>query len=168
MSRPTDEEILATYGECFDDLYRVVSRRCDGDRDLTEDVVQETWLRAVKAWRTDGIPDKPMAWLATVATRLLSNVRRRKSPLDIDAIDPEAPPPDESQGTRTILERALAALPALQRRLLEAFHFDEQRVADIARTSGLSERAVEGRLRRARQALRRQIETDPASREILP
>jgi DNA-directed RNA polymerase specialized sigma24 family protein len=45
--------------------------------------------------------------------------------------------------------------------LLEAFHFERQHVADIAAEHGLSERAVEGRLRRARQRLRHQIETDP-------
>jgi RNA polymerase sigma-70 factor (ECF subfamily) len=162
-----DDQILSVYHEVLDDFYRVMSRRCDGDRDLTEDVVQETWLRAVKAWRADGLPDKPLAWLVTVATRLLSNTRRRREAIDIDTVDPAAPAP-RNDAPRTILERAMAALPALQRHLLEAFHFEDRRVAEIALTEGLSERAVEGRLRRARQALRKQIETDPASREILP
>jgi len=54
--------------------------------------------------------------------------------------------------------QALARLPERQSRLLEAFHFDRCRVAQIAETMGLSERAVEGRLRRARESLRREIE----------
>jgi RNA polymerase sigma-70 factor (ECF subfamily) len=162
-----DDRILRVYHEVFTDFYRVMSQRCDGDRDLTEDVVQETWLRAVKAWRTDGIPEKPMAWLVTVATRILLNTRRRRDAIDIESVDPPAAP-SRDDAPRSVLERAMAALPALQRHLLEAFHFDDRRVAEIALTEGLSERAVEGRLRRARQALRKQIETDPASREILP
>lgn len=52
---------------------------------------------------------------------------------------------------------ALAKLPAGQARLLEAFHFERVKVAEMARTFGMSERAVEGRLRRARERLRREI-----------
>jgi DNA-directed RNA polymerase specialized sigma24 family protein len=44
--------------------------------------------------------------------------------------------------------------------LLKAFHYDERAVAEIASSAGLSERAVEGRLRRARQNLRREIEAE--------
>ena len=54
---------------------------------------------------------------------------------------------------------ALARLPAAEAQLLEAFHFEDRRVAQIAEVSGLTERAVEGRLRRARQRLRRELET---------
>jgi RNA polymerase sigma factor (sigma-70 family) len=54
---------------------------------------------------------------------------------------------------------ALARLPAAEAQLLEAFHFDEQRMSQIAGTLGVSERAVEGRLRRARQKLRRELES---------
>ena len=55
-------------------------------------------------------------------------------------------------------KRALDRLPAAQARLLEAFHFDRKPVAEIAASSGLSERAIEGRLRRARVRLRGLVE----------
>jgi RNA polymerase sigma factor (sigma-70 family) len=54
---------------------------------------------------------------------------------------------------------ALARLPAAQALLLEAFHFEDRGVSQIAERFGLSERAVEGRLRRARQRLRRELES---------
>jgi DNA-directed RNA polymerase specialized sigma24 family protein len=57
----TEDQVRRIYRETLDDFYAVVSRRCDGDRELTEDVVQETWLRAVRAWRSNGIPERPMA-----------------------------------------------------------------------------------------------------------
>jgi RNA polymerase sigma factor (sigma-70 family) len=57
------------------------------------------------------------------------------------------------------VSHALARLPAAEARLLEAFHFEDRRVAQIAEGCGLSERAVEGRLRRARQRLRRELES---------
>jgi DNA-directed RNA polymerase specialized sigma24 family protein len=42
--------------------------------------------------------------------------------------------------------------------LLEAFHFERLRVARLAEVMGITERAVEGRLRRARERLRQELE----------
>lgn len=155
----TEDAIRRIYRDTLDDFYGVVSRRCDGDRELTEDVVQETWLRAVRAWQLDGIPEKPMAWLTTVASRILANHFRRRLPerFDESTHDVAAIDSNDRHERRSLMERALARLPALQARMLEAFHLDDHSMADIAREHGLSERAVEGRLRRARQNLRREI-----------
>lgn len=155
----TEDLIRRIYRETLDDFYGVVSRRADGDRALTEDVVQETWLRAVRAWQSDGVPERPMAWLTTVASRILANHFRRKPPEPLDEDSAEAPT-DEGLERRSLLERAMARLPALQSRLLEAFHLEDRTVADIAREHRLSERAVEGRLRRARENLRREVDKD--------
>ena len=158
----TEDSIRRIYRDTLDDFYGVVSRRCDGDRELTEDVVQETWLRAVRAWQLDGIPEKPMAWLTTVASRILANHFRRRRPerLDESVHDVEATDSTDRLERRSLMERALARLPALQAKLLEAFHLEDNSMADIARDHGLSERAVEGRLRRARQNLRREIDKE--------
>ena len=163
---PSEDHICGIYRNTIDDLYGFVSRRCDGDRELAEDVTQETWLRAVRAWRTDGLPDTPLAWLSTVAARLLSNhFRRPVMQAFDDGSGDTLPAPDTAVASRaaerrSLLQRALARLPLPQTQLLEAFHYERRPVADIASSSGISERAVEGRLRRARQNLRRQIETD--------
>ena len=63
----TEDEIRRLYQETIDELYAFVASRCRGDRDLAEDVTQEAWLRAVRAWHAKGIPDRPAAWLTTVA-----------------------------------------------------------------------------------------------------
>jgi len=165
--RPTEDDIRLIYRETIDGLFGFVSRRCAGNRELAEDITQETWLRAIRTWRADGIPERPLAWLCTVAGRLLSNHRRRASP---EALDSEIAAPDDVGARdrlerRSLIERTLARLPALQHRLLEAFHLDGRPVAEIARDLGITERGVEGRLRRARQRLRRIIETDPELKE---
>jgi RNA polymerase sigma-70 factor (ECF subfamily) len=164
--RPSEDDIRRIYRDTVDDLFGFISRRCDGDRALAEDVTQETWLRAVKAWRVDGVPERPLAWLSTVAARLLSNHRRRPAvqPFEDgagDTIQTQADAEPERAERESLVLRALAKLPALQRQLLNAFHFQRRPVAEIAETMGISERGVEGRLRRARQNLRREIETDP-------
>jgi RNA polymerase sigma-70 factor (ECF subfamily) len=164
--RPSEDDIRRIYRETVDDLFAFVARRSDGDRDLAEDITQETWLRAVRAWRTDGIPERPLAWLSTVAARLLSNHRRRPAPERFDDGSGDTlPAPDEGTndraGRESLVSVALSRLPALQVRLLRAFHYERRPVAEIAASMGISERGVEGRLRRARQKLRREIESDP-------
>ena len=52
----------------------------------------------------------------------------------------------------------LARLNRRRGELLEAFYLEDKKTATIALEFGISERAVEGRLRRARQALRMQLE----------
>jgi len=164
MARPaTEDDTRRIYRDTIDDFYRFVSRRCDGDRTLAEDITQEVWLRAVRAWSRDGLPDRPLSWLDTVGARRLSNHFRRPVEQPFDEADFAGDDPDVSgQRTerRSLVERALARLPRAQARLIEAFHLERTGVAHIASSLGVSERAVEGRLRRARQNLRKQIEAD--------
>jgi RNA polymerase sigma factor (sigma-70 family) len=166
MDRIADARILAVYRETIDALYRYVSRNSCGDRSLAEDVTQETWLRAVREWRRKGPPDEPLAWLTTVARNLLASYYRRHRPASLDTVTAgellsafDEGRAAESAEMTSLVCRALARLPSAQAALLEAFHFEDRRMAQIAHASGASERAVEGRLRRARERLRRELES---------
>ena len=163
--RPTEHDIRELYRAHVDGLYDYVARRCRGDEQLAEDITQETWLRAVDAWSATGLPQRPEAWLARVAGRLLSNYRRHVAVERIGEDDPDDVTADDDGSSarlerRSLLQRALEKLPSAQARLLEAFHFEGASVGEIAASHSprLSERAVEGRLRRARLRLRRQVE----------
>jgi RNA polymerase sigma-70 factor, ECF subfamily len=159
----TEDDIRRIYDATIDALYRYVSSRCGGERDLAEDITQETWLRAVRTWHAKGLPDEPAAWLTTVARNLLvSHYRRRPAERldDATAASLAADAADEGEERRSLVTRALARLPLPAVRLLHAFHFQERRVADIAVEHGVTERAVEGRLRRAREQLRHQVALD--------
>lgn len=161
--RPTEHDIRELYRAHVDGLYDYIARRCRGDEPLAEDITQETWLRAVDTWSADGLPERPGAWLARVAGRLLSNYRRhleveRVADDDPDDFTFDAAGANERFERRSLLQRALDKLPRPQARLLEAFHFDGASVRDIASSHSLSERAVEGRLKRARLRLRQQVE----------
>jgi len=162
----TEERIVGVYRETIDALYRYVSHSCYGDRALAEDVTQETWLRAVRDWRRKGPPDQPLAWLITVARNLLASYYRRRRPAPLDSVSAgqvlaafDDGRTAESTEIAAVVCHALARLPPGQALLLEAFHFEDRRMAQIAETFGLSERAVEGRLRRARERLRRELES---------
>lgn len=159
-----DERILTIYADTIGPLYRYVSRSCGGDRALAEDVTQEAWLRAVREWRRNGPPDQPIAWLTTVARNLLASYYRRYRPAELDALLAMAREladtgrGADSQRIATTVNHALSRLPAAQADLIESFHFDRRPTAQIAKDAGLSERAIEGRLRRARLRLRRELE----------
>jgi RNA polymerase sigma-70 factor (ECF subfamily) len=104
--------------------------------------------------------------LTTVARNILVSYYRRKRPAPLDSVSPgevlaalENGRAADSSEITAVVCHALARIPAAEAQLLEAFHFDDRRMSQIAETLGLSERAVEGRLRRARQRLRRELES---------
>lgn len=163
---PTESELGALYRETVVALYGFVSRRCGGERQLAEDITQETWLRAVHEWRRSGLPEVPLAWLTTVSRNLLLNHLRRRVPLSIDVVPAdiilaalEDNAPDDSHEVAAAVTSALSRIPPDEAQLLEAFHFERLRVARLAEVMGITERAVEGRLRRARERLRRELES---------
>ena len=155
--RPRDE-LIRVYRETVNELYEFVSRRSGGSRELAEDVTQETYLRAATVWPERGLPQCPLAWLQTVARNLLRNHYRRRQPqlldsTDIDTVLGSAP----SDGTEAaaVVCWGLARLNARHARVLEAFYIDDKPVRSIADEFGVTERAIEGRLRRARLALKK-------------
>jgi RNA polymerase sigma-70 factor (ECF subfamily) len=152
------DELIVVYRETVNELYEFVSRRAGGSRELAEDVTQETYLRATTAWPRNGLPDCPLAWLQTVARNLLLNHYRRRRPELLDSTDIDTVLGGAaSDGTEAaaLVCWGLARLNARHARLLEAFYIDARSVRSIAEDLGVTERAIEGRLRRARLALKK-------------
>jgi RNA polymerase sigma-70 factor (ECF subfamily) len=150
------------YAQHFDQLADYARWRCGGLLDLADDVIQETWLTAVRRLRTFD-PDKgPFgAWLRGIAANAARNcirARRRESkrsrPLrpgeDLPAATPD--PVAVEKAERSAL--ALAALPDHYEAVLRAKYLDQLTVEQIAVQSNTSPKAVESLLTRARQAFR--------------
>ena len=152
-----DEQWLAIYHETVSPLFGYTARRTGGDRALTEDIVQETYLRALDGWDPRALPDAPLAWLRRVARNLLiDHLRRLKRAAPAEWGPGEKDPPetarDEFRSRELFL--ALTSLGRKKASILEAFYYDGMSVREIAADKGVSEKAVEGLLRRARQALK--------------
>jgi len=64
-----------------DEWARVVATmiRVTGDWDLAEECAQEAFARAVDRWESDGVPDKPGAWLTTTARNIAVDRLRRST-----------------------------------------------------------------------------------------
>jgi len=55
--------------------------RVTRDLDLAKECAQDAFARALTAWPVDGVPDRPGAWLTTVARRRALDVLRREAAL---------------------------------------------------------------------------------------
>jgi len=122
-----------------------------------EDIVQETYLRALDDWGPGALPDAPLAWLKRVARNLLIDHLRRQKKAAPSEWGPGAKNDPETSGDEFESLELFLALTSLGRKkaaVLEAFYYDGLSVREIAAERGLSEKAVEGLLRRARQALK--------------
>jgi RNA polymerase sigma factor (sigma-70 family) len=124
--------------------------------DDADEVVQTTFLRALRALNRGERPFAERAWLLTIArnvcvTRATSAAWRHEQ-LDPDAVEIQAPAPVDD-GVDAELIDALAALPDGQRRafVLRAVH--ELSYDEIAAELGVSHAAVESWIFRARRKL---------------
>ena len=164
MSRtPSEQDVIVVYRRTVGPLYAYVSRRVAGDAGLAEDLVQDTWMRAVGDWPRNGVPAEPLAWLIRVARNtLISHFRRMRpqlvDPALLDLIEVQPAVATDNPGAAAVINWGLARLRGTHAQLLEDFYFTGKSVRDIARERSLSERAVEGRLRRAREKLKKTIE----------
>lgn len=163
--RISETDLERIYDDTIVELYGYVSRRCGGRRELAEDITQESWFRALRHWREHGVPKNPIGWLTTVARNLVASYFRRHQPAGLDEVSPaellaavDANAVSESAEVASLMSRALGRIPEAEAQLLETFHYDRMKTSQLAELYGISERAVEGRLRRARERLRRELE----------
>ena len=130
--------------------YSYLKNRADA-----EDVMQEVFLRLVKARPSFGSGAHAKAWLLRVASNCANDLfrlpwRRREAPLADDLPAPEAPE------TGSVTE-AVLSLPARYRIPIHLYYYEDLSVAEIARTIGKSEGTVKSRLFRARNLLRERL-----------
>ena len=71
------------YQRLFSPLYRYTFSKC-GDKDLTNDICQQTFLNFYKALPSYEPEKSPLAYLFTIAKRLLINHSEKKSSISFD------------------------------------------------------------------------------------
>jgi RNA polymerase sigma-70 factor, ECF subfamily len=153
--------------EVFDELDRYIIWRCGGRRHEADEVVQETWLTAVRQIRSFQ-PQRGsfLAWLRGIAANVRRNRLRDARRLTqrelitnssyCGAAQPE--PLAENQERTEQIAAALDGLLERQESVLRAKYFDGLSVADIALAWNESPKAIESLLSRARQAFRERFE----------
>lgn len=140
--------------------------------DEADDIAQEAFMRVWKnAARFDPSRAGFPAWLSRIVINLAID-RLREPPGEPIENHPDLPandaPPLEqilAGERRRALQDALERLPGRQRAAIALFHFESLSGRDCASAMGLSEKAFESLLHRARCALKRMLGAEHASGE---
>ena len=78
----SDDAVSAAIAQAFREERAIVLAtliRQAGDFQLAEDAVQDAFEGAVTAWRRDGVPANPGAWITTAARRrAIDRLRRNR------------------------------------------------------------------------------------------
>lgn len=162
MARGDDaawSEFNRAYGPA---IFRQLLALTRGDHDLAQEALQHTYLRVAKHVRTCDTEAMFKAWLRTVARTALQDCwRRRRSFTDLlfrrQQEPAELADPGADDRLMTELDAALGRLDAADQALLEAKYFSGLDIKTLACNLGLTPKAVESRLTRARAALRREL-----------
>lgn len=151
-----DEELERLVRKYGPSVYRLAYART-GSRSDAEDVMQDVFLKLLRARPQFRDEEHGRAWLLRVTANCAADLyrsawRRRTQPLTGDQPGRE---PEPEGGD--VLE-AVLALPAKYRTVVHLFYYEELSVAEIASILHQSRGAVKTRLFRARAMLRDKLE----------
>ncbi len=178
----TDEELAAlvqgknegAFGVLMDRYQPKLTRygrRFLGNSDSIEDVVQEVFIKAYENILDFDATRRWSPWIYRIAHNAFVNEIRKRSRdplvfLDLDTVVAHAPDDIETEAqheeTRRAVERGIEKLPPAYREVIALFYIenlDYQEIADVLRVPAGT---VGVRLKRAREALRKLLGTDPA------
>ena len=159
------DDVVACYRGTVREVHRYLSKLTAGDRALTEDLTQETYLAMVRALPGTGPSVLALPWLMTTARRaFLQRLRAggREERRQTRAGSPVLHPVGADQAVIAADEarRLLRTLPTDQRVAIVLRYADELPVAEVARLLGRSVSATESLLARATAALRRAVDEE--------
>lgn len=127
------------------------------ERDVVDDLVQETLLAALRTFGPDGAP---LPWLLVTSRNLrtqhLRRLGRSREVADLDRLEAawhEQAGPDGGDAQRNALADCLAAVPERTRAALVQRYRDGASRLTIAAAIGIGEEGVKSLLARARAAL---------------
>ncbi|HSR69319.1 MAG TPA: RNA polymerase sigma factor [Acidobacteriota bacterium] len=146
----------------FQFVLRTVGSRADA-----EDIVQETWIKAVRNLSGFRWQSAFSTWLTGIGLNLCrEHLRRgkRNSWVDLQAL-PEAGAPPPPSGMRLDLESAIKALPDGYRMILLLHDLEGWTHREIARSLEISEGTSKSQLFNARKAVRASLKSQGKGHE---
>jgi RNA polymerase sigma-70 factor (ECF subfamily) len=124
-----------------------------GDRHLAEDAAQETFAKAAVKLPQLRQTNKFAGWLATICRNQAKDMARHEIGLkttDEFSRTAEKPQRDDSSDA---VRQALKKLPAPTKELVFLRYYDGLSYEQISKVLGISEQAINGRLRRAKRKM---------------
>ncbi|MDG2136431.1 MAG: sigma-70 family RNA polymerase sigma factor [Luminiphilus sp.] len=137
------------------------AQRMTGNVSNAEDITQEVFLRLwLKASEFDATRARLTTWLHQMAHNLaIDQHRKRHREVSLEVIDvPDPAVPSDSSEKPYPVAQALLQLPERQRSALALTYYQDLSNREVADIMGLSTRAVESLLVRARSAMKVRLE----------
>ena len=149
-----EAEVLPHLRSLFGAAYRMTGNAHDA-----EDLVQETFLRAHRAFDRFEPGSNARAWLHTILQRVRTDAfrrsRRRPATVELEGEGPAVPPAQDALASgHEVLARALQALPDVFRTAVVLRDLQELSYAEIAEALGVPVGTVMSRIHRGRALLR--------------
>lgn len=148
-------------------LMGFIVKRMGGDVEAAQEIFSKTILAAIKGWDTFEHKSSYLTWLCKIALNKMAdyykdqvNYRSRHiAPLlyDLGNLEDKRLKPDEKlvlEELRLAVRECLDKLPEEKKRLLMLRYWEDMTIGKIAEKMGISERAAEGKLYRARAELK--------------
>ena len=186
MTHPADGPRTAFQAEALqhlDSVYRYAFA-LTRDRSEAEDLVQDTFLQALRHWDQVRPGTNARAWLFTICRNLFLRQRERRAreePTEAAALDglaaaaqAFAAPPDAGRALfdapelGDVIRRELDKLPAEYREVVELSDLQDQSYADIAQVLGVPLGTVKSRLFRGRRLLQEALVDYARDAGLLP
>jgi RNA polymerase sigma-70 factor (ECF subfamily) len=164
--RDGDPEAVRLVYRAYGRLVYAVTYRVLGDRALSEEATQQTFLKAWRAAESLEESREMGPWLATIARRVAIDVSRsetHRSAAPLDSVAPGDPAlrsePETAAGAYDLWEvrQAVSELPAEEQEIVRLQHFEGLTHTEIAARLGLPAGTVKSRSFRAHKRLAAQL-----------
>jgi len=158
-AKATPAKYEALYRKYADQVFNYFWYRTGHDKELSEDLMQETFLRAfqhLQKFKHRGY--SYLTYLLNIAHNLLVDHYRKPKSIPVDELPTDAVPYEITEDLHRKSEaeslwRAIQELPAKNRDALLMHYQDNKPIKDIARIMNTSENAVKLNLSRTRKKL---------------
>lgn len=124
------------------------------DRDLAEDIAQETFAQVCLKLVYLKRPDRFAGWLSQICRRLAIDSTRRRKIKTVTLLETEVPSDSAERSDNEAVHQAIAGLPRMYREIVVLHYFRGLSYDGLSHSLGISMDAVKGRLSRARRKLR--------------
>ena len=149
------------YESVFDPLYRLLLVQTKGDEDLSKDLVQAVMIRTARHVHVFETERMLWAWLRQVARSCHVDWLRKKGRepqcVQIEEFNATTAPESSGDGEELLgaLEKSISQLEADEREVLRLAYFEGVTHKSMAEKLNTSAKAIESKLGRVRQKLRR-------------
>ena len=167
--RNVGEELFTLY---FDRLYTLIFNSVGRDRAVAEDITQDTFLSVLRSLKSFDGKSQLYTWIVGIARHKIADYYRtvkkereqtayRLGNSDPCIIDNDVPVVDalESIETGVTVRKALSDLDPKYQQVLLLKYVEDMSVVEISQIMGRSQKSVEGLLTRARNALKKNLDT---------